>query len=72
MIDEPLLSLEQLATVLKVPQEMVRDWQQRGILPSAQGDAEESLYSRAAVVRALRDYPDVMTAIKAAMRRHDA
>ncbi|MEK6250045.1 MAG: hypothetical protein N2C12_17810 [Planctomycetales bacterium] len=71
MAHEPLLTLEQLATVLKVPEQMVRDWQQLGILPRASEPDDPTMYSRAQVVQAIRNYPDIMEQIKSSMRRHD-
>jgi len=73
MSDEPSLTVEQLATVLRVPVDMVREWQQQGILPLSTDDGSDGKhYCRRDVVRALREYPQIMADIKSAMRRGDA
>ena len=68
MNDEPLLTLDQLATVLRIPAEMARLWEADGILPGEETAAADGpRYRQRAVVRTLRQHPDLMEQIKAAM-----
>jgi len=68
MSNDPLLSIEELATVLRVPVEMALEWEQQSILP-VETDAGDSpkRYRQRSVVVALREYPEIMDAVKQAM-----
>jgi hypothetical protein len=70
MTDEALLTIEQLALALKVPEKMVQAWWQQGILPQAINDPEQPpRYRRTEVVQALRREPEIMARIRTAMRQ---
>ena len=72
MSREHRLTVDQLAEVLRVPVDMVRQWRQQGILPPAADDGHEAaMYDRREVVAALRNHPKIMAEIKSAMRRGD-
>lgn len=72
MSNDPLLTIDELATVLRVSVEMVRNWEEQAILP-IEDDAEEGTeasgkrYRQRNVVLAIREYPEVMNAVKQAM-----
>jgi hypothetical protein len=72
MPQEPLLTTEQLAEVLKVPETLVLSFLDQGLLPTAKDtkttDSSEPKFFRSEVVRALRQYPEAMDAIRQAMR----
>ena len=69
MSDQPLLTIEQLAAVLRVPVEMTRQWETDGLLPVEDvPDGAAACYRQLAVVSELRKHPEVMDAIKSAMR----
>ena len=68
MSDEPFLTLQQLANVLRVPEIMVSKWESDGILPTADVSADEAArYRQRDVVVELRKHPEIMQAVKAAM-----
>ena len=70
MTAETLLTIEQLALALKVPEKMVQAWRQQGILPQAANNPEQPpRYLRTEVVQALRQEPDIMAGIRTAMRQ---
>ena len=70
MADEPLLTIEQLATVLRVPDELARQWEQDCILPKEKVAPDQpAKYRQRAVVHELRKHPEIMSAIKAAMNQ---
>ena len=50
MSDEPLLTAEELATVLRVPIQMVREWETQGILPAVGEKDEVPKYRQREVV----------------------
>ncbi len=69
MSNDPLLTIEELAAVLRVPVEMAHSWEPLGFLP-VEEDANEDdgkKYRQRNVVLALRDQPEIMTAVKNAM-----
>ncbi len=72
MPQEPLLTTEQLAEVLKVPETLVLSFLDQGLLPTAKDtkttDSCEPKFFRSEVVRVLRQYPEAMDAIRQAMR----
>ena len=73
MSQEPALTIEQLAGVLKIPESLLRSYQDQGMLPQAVAtenpDASEPKYLRSDTVQALRKYPEAMDAIRRAIRR---
>lgn len=72
MTDELLLTIEQLARVLKIPEQLMVSCRQQGILPlPADGHEQPALYRRSEVVRALRKHPEIMDEIRKAMRHGD-
>jgi hypothetical protein len=72
MTDELLLTIEQLACVLKIPEQLMASCRQQGILPPSADDPEQPVrYRRSEVVRALRKHPEIMDEIRRAMRQGD-
>ncbi|REJ67876.1 MAG: hypothetical protein DWQ31_09890 [Planctomycetota bacterium] len=69
MSADPLLTIEDLAAVLKVAPEMAREWESEGLLP-VEEDADTASgrkYRQRRVVVALRERPEIMAEIKKAM-----
>lgn len=67
MSGDPLLTIDELATVLRVSTDMTREWESQGVL-QAEADAQENKkYRQRHVVAALREHPEIMTAVKQAM-----
>ena len=75
MSQEPALTIEQLAEVLKIPESLLRSYQDQGMLPQAVAtenpDVSEPKYLRSDTVQALRKYPEAMDAIRRAIRTLD-
>ena len=73
MSQEPLLTTEQLAEALKIPETLIRSFRDQGLLPpvatSPEADSSEPRYMRSEVVRSLRQHPEAMDAIRQAMRQ---
>ena len=74
MSEESPLTIKQLAEVLKVPETLILSFREQGLLPSALEDSpgEENnpdRYLRSEVVRALRQNPEAMDAVRRAMRQ---
>ena len=70
MTNDPLISIDELAALLRVPVEMVREWEKQAILP-IEDDVDtadsDKKYRQRKVVLALREHPEIMTVIKQAM-----
>ena len=75
MSNEPLLTTEQLAEALKIPETLVLSFRDQGLLPpvaeSPETESSEPGYRRSEVVRSLRQHPEAMDAIRQAMRQSD-
>ena len=73
MSQEPTLTIEQLAEVLKIPETLLRSYRDKGMLPHTVEGNDSSVsdckYLRSEVVRKLREYPDAMDAIRRAIQR---
>ncbi|MEK6270758.1 MAG: helix-turn-helix domain-containing protein [Planctomycetales bacterium] len=73
MSQEPLLTTEQLAEALKIPETLILSFRDQGLLPpvaaSPEADSSEPRYMRSDVVRSLRQHPEAMDAIRQAMRQ---
>ena len=73
MSQEPLLTTEQLAEALKIPETLILSFRDQGLLPpvaaSPEAGPSESRYMRSEVVRSLRQHPEAMDAIRQAMRQ---
>lgn len=68
---EPLITIEDLAAVLRVTVDMTRAWEARGILPVEEDidtvNEPNKKYRQRNVVLALREFPEIMDTIKQAM-----
>lgn len=73
MSQEPALTIEQLAEVLKIPESLLLSYRDKDMLPPAvEGDdssVSDCKYLRSEIVRKLREYPDAMDAIRRAIQR---
>ena len=73
MSREPALTIEQLAAVLKIPESLLRSYQDKNMLPpTVEGDdssVSDCKYLRSEVVCKLREYPEAMEAIRRAIQR---
>ncbi|MBC19191.1 MAG: hypothetical protein CMJ74_02875 [Planctomycetaceae bacterium] len=74
MPQETPLTTKQLAEVLKVPESLILSFRDQGLLPPAanvqpDGADDPPRYIRSEVVRALRQNPESMDAIRRAMRQ---
>ena len=73
MSQEPPLTIEQLAAVLKIPETLILSYRDQGLLPPAVDtqttDTCGPRYVRSEVVQSLRQHPEAMDAIRQAMRQ---